>query len=302
MRVAITGATGLIGSALSAALRTRGDEVVGVSRSPKPGAAMIGWDPRKGGFTEPGALSGFDAVVNLAGESVAGRWTSAKKAKIRDSRIQATRSVVQAIADANPRPGVLINASAVGIYGDRGDQLLDETSEDGRADEFLVGVTQAWEAAARAVEQLPGPPVRLCFSRFGVVLDKHDGALAKMLTPFRLGLGGKIGSGEQWMAWIHVRDVVAGLLWLLDRADTSGPYNLVAPAPVRNATFTAVLGHVLGRPTLMRVPKLGVRALLGEMGETLLLDSQRAVPKRLLAAGLEFQYPQLEPALRDLLG
>jgi hypothetical protein len=302
MRVAITGASGLIGSALSAALRERGDEAVGVSRSPKPGTAMIGWNPAEDGFADADALSGFDAVVNLAGESIAGRWTAAKKRRILDSRVHATQAVVKAISSASERPRVLINASAVGIYGDRGAEILDERSRHGGSDEFLVGVTQAWEDAARAVEPLPGPRVRLCLARFGVVLDTKDGALGKMLGPFRLGLGGKIGRGDQWMAWVHVRDVVAALLFLLDRGDCSGAYNLVAPEPVDNAGFTAALGQALGRPTFMRVPALGVRALFGEMGEALLLDSQRAVPNRLLAAGFEFGFSEIDAALRDLLG
>ncbi|PRQ10193.1 TIGR01777 family oxidoreductase [Enhygromyxa salina] len=298
MRVAITGATGLIGGALSAALRERGDEVVGVSRSPGP--SMIGWDPRRG-FDAADALSGFDAVVNLAGESIAGRWTATKKRKILESRTNATGSVVKAIASASERPRVLINASAVGIYGDRGAEPLDEHSQPGSADEFLVGVTQAWEAAAREVEQLPGPPVRLCLARFGVVLDANGGALGTMLGPFRLGLGGEIGRGDQWMAWVHVRDVAAALMYLLDHDDCIGAYNLAAPNPVDNAAFTAALGRVLGRPTFMRVPKLGVRVLFGEMGQALLLDSQRAVPKRLLAAGFEFEFSAIDSALRELL-
>ncbi|KIG13068.1 Cell division inhibitor [Enhygromyxa salina] len=297
--MAITGATGLIGAALGAALRERGDEAVGVSRSPGP--AMIGWDPKQG-FTDADALSGFDAVVNLAGESIAGRWTAAKKRRILQSRIDATSAVVRAIGSARERPRVLINASAVGLYGDRGAELLNERSEPGRASEFLVGVTQAWEDAARAVEQLPGAEVRLGLARFGVVLDANGGALGKMLGPFRMGVGGKIGSGAQWMAWVHVRDVVAALLFLIDRNDCSGAYNVVAPHPVDNAAFTAALGRVLDRPTFMRVPKLGVKMMFGEMGQALLLDSQRALPHRLLAAGFEFEFAELELALTDLLG
>lgn len=299
MRVAITGATGLIGGALSAALRGRGDEVVGVSR--KAGASMIRWDPERG-FEDDDALSGFDAVVNLAGESIAGRWTSAKKARILESRVQATGAVVSAIGAASVRPAVLINASAVGIYGDRGAELLDEESRHGGADEFLVRVTQAWEGAALGVEQLPGAPVRLCLARFGVVLDAKGGALGKMLGVFRMGVGGKIGSGDQWMAWIHIRDVVSGLLFLLDRGDCRGAYNLVAPNPVCNAEFAQALGRVLGRPTFLRVPKVGVQVVFGEMGEALLLESQRAVPKRLLGAGFEFEFSEIEAALRDLVG
>lgn len=298
MRVAITGATGLIGAALSEALRERGDEVVGISRSRKPGVVRIIWDP-EAGFERSDALSGFDAVVNLAGESIAGRWSAAKKARIRDSRVHGTHTVVDAIARASPRPRILINASAVGLYGDRGDEILAEGSEPG--EDFLAEVTRAWEASARAVEQLEDPGVRLCLARFGVVLDAEGGALAKMITPFRLGLGGKIGGGDQWMAWVHRRDVVDALLFMLDHDDARGPFNVVAPNPVRNAEFTDVLARVLHRPTLLPLPKLAVRVALGQMGEALLLHGQRAAPMRLLEAGFEFRYPELEPAVRELL-
>ncbi len=301
MRVAITGATGLIGSALAAALRERGDEPVTVSRSPRPGTSDIGWDPTAG-FRPPDVLAGFDAVVNLAGESIAGRWTAKKKARIRDSRLHATKSVVDGFAAArdNPRPPVLINASAIGLYGDRGDELVDEASA--AADDFLAEVCRGWEAAAREVEALPGAPVRLCIARFGLILANHGGALAQMLPAFRLGLGGPIGGGRQWMAWIHLRDAVEALLFMLDDAQARGPYNLVAPNPVRNREFVETLGEVLGRPTFLRVPKFGIKLALGEMGESLLLDGQRAVPKRLQEAGFEFGFPELRPALEQLLG
>jgi len=279
-------------------LRERGDEVTAVSRSAKPGA--IQWDPREG-FDPPGQLSGFDAVINLAGESIDGRWTGAKKQRILASRIDATRAVVAGLRAAEPRPRILINASAVGLYGARGDERLDEASAPGPEGEFLADVVRAWEAAAAEVEALEGPPVRLCLARFGVVLDREGGALAKMLTPFRLGVGGKIGSGRQWMAWIHLRDVAAALLFLLDDDEARGAYNFVAPEPVRNASFTDALGDALGRPTLLPVPKLGIKLALGEMGEALLLDGQRAVPKRLLDAGFAFAFPELASALADLV-
>ncbi|PRP95655.1 Epimerase family protein [Enhygromyxa salina] len=298
MRVAITGASGLIGGALSDALRERGDEAVGISR--KRGGSTILWDPHAG-FEHGDALSGFDAVVNLAGESIAGRWTAAKKARIRDSRVRGTQTIIEALAQASPRPKVLVNASAVGLYGDRGDEVLSERSDPGRSDAFLVEVTQAWEATARTVEALDEPGVRLCLARFGVVLDGHGGALAKMLTPFRLGLGGKIGSGEQWMAWVHRQDVVDALLFMLDHDDARGAFNVVAPNPVRNADFTDSLARVLHRPSIVPLPKLAVRALLGQMGDALLLQGQRVAPMRLLEAGFEFSYPELEPALRGLL-
>lgn len=298
MRIAITGASGLIGSALALTLRERGDEVVPISRAPKPGTTEIGWDPTHG-FEPADVLSGCDAVINLAGESIAGRWTTNKKARIRDSRLHATKSVVDGIAAAHPRPATLINASAVGYFGDRGDELLDEHSPPGA--NFLADVTRGWEAAASEVEALPGDPVRLCLARFGVVLATEGGALAELLTPFRLGLGGKIGSGRQWMSWIHIRDVVEALLFMLDRPNALGPYNVVAPNPVRNREFSKTLGAVLGRPTIMAVPKLGIRLALGEMGQALLLDGQRVEPKRLLEAGFVFGFPELRAALDQLL-
>ena len=296
--MAITGASGLIGSALSVALRERGDEVVAVSRR---AGAEIRWDPRAG-FDPPERLSGVDVVVNLAGESIAGRWTAAKKARILDSRLHTTRAVVAALRAASPRPRVLINASATGIYGARGDELLDEDSAAGPEGEFLADVTRAWEAAAREAEAIETPSVRVCLARFGVVLDREGGALAKMLTPFRLGAGGRIGSGRQWMPWVHARDVVAALVFLIDEHEARGAYNLVAPQPVRNAAFTSALGQALGRPTLVPMPRLAVKLALGEMGEALLLDGQRVTPKRLMEDGFEFAFSRIDAAFADLLG
>jgi len=298
MRVAITGASGLIGSALAKLLRERGNEVVAVTRSPTPATTDIGWDPQQG-FEPADVLSGCDAVVNLAGESINGRWTARKKARIMDSRLHATEAVVAGIAAAHPRPSVLINGSAIGLYGDAGDEELDEHSAPGET--FLAEVTSRWEAAARRVEVVDGAPVRLCLARFGVVLAGTGGALPEMLTPFRLGLGGKIGSGRQWMSWIHVSDAAEALLFMLDNPEASGPYNVVAPNPARNRDFSKTLGAVLGRPTIVRVPKLGVRLGLGEMGQALLLDGQRAVPARLLSAGFVFGFPELRAALDNLL-
>lgn len=299
MRVAITGATGLIGSALAAALRERGNEPIVISRTPEPGTAAIGWDPARG-FDPPDVLSGCDAVVNLAGESIAGRWTPSKKARIRESRAQATKAVVEGIAAAHPRPRTLINASGIGIYGDRGDELLDESSEPG--DDFLAEVCRAWEAGAGEAELLEGDPVRVCIARFGMVLDPHGGALPELLTPFRLGLGGPVGGGRQWMSWVHKRDAIDALLFMLDHADARGPYNVVAPGPVRNREFGRTLAAVLGRPAILPVPRFGVRLLFGEMGESLLLAGQRALPRRLLEAGFVFGFPELRAALDNLLG
>jgi hypothetical protein len=298
MRVAITGATGLIGSALSEALRERGDEPIAISRTPKPGTVAIGWDPTQG-FDPPDVLSGCDAIVNLAGESIAGRWTARKKAKIKDSRVQATKTVVDGIALANPRPRVLISASGIGVFGDRGEQLLDESSEPG--DDFLAEVCLAWEAAAREAETLMGEPVRVCITRFGMVLDPHGGALPQLLTPFRLGVGGPVGGGQQWVSWIHRSDVVEVLLFLLDHSHATGTYNVVTPNPVRNRELGKTLASVLHRPAIVPVPKLGVRLLFGEMGQALLLAGQRAEPKRLLEDGFVFGFPELRGALENLL-
>jgi uncharacterized protein (TIGR01777 family) len=298
MRVAITGATGLIGVALAEALRERGDEPITVSRTPKPGTAAIGWDPARG-FDPPDVLSGCDAVVNLAGETLAGRWTAAKKQQIRESRLQATRAVVDGIAAAHPRPRVLINASGVGVYGDRGDELVDESSEPG--DDFLAAVCRAWEAAAREAELLDGEPVRVCIARYGMVLDPHGGALGELLTPFRLGLGGPVGGGRQWMSWIHRRDQVDAVLHMLDHERARGVYNVVSPNPVRNREFGKTLAAVLKRPAILPMPKAAVRLLFGEMGEALLLGGQRVVPRRLLDEGFVFGFPELRAALENLL-
>lgn len=299
VRVAITGATGLIGGALAEALRERGDEVLSVSRS-AGGEDTLRWDPRGGGLEDPRGFSGVDAVVNLAGESIAGRWTEAKKERIRQSRVAGTRAVVAAIAEADPRPRVLVNASAVGFYGARKDEILHEDS--GPGTNFLAEVTRDWEQAAAELEAIEDPPVRLCLARFGVVLAEQGGALEQMLTPFRLGVGGRIGDGRQWMPWVHLADVVAALLHMLDDGEASGPYNVVAPAPVRNREFTRSLGRALRRPTVLPLPKLGVKLALGEMGEALLLDSQRATPARLLDEGFQFRFETLDSALEDLVG
>lgn len=298
MRVAITGATGLIGSALTLALRERGDEPIPISRTPKPGTAAITWDPAHG-FEPPDVLSGFDAIVNLAGESVAGRWNGSKKAKIRESRLASTKAVVEGIAHANPRPRVLVSASGIGVFGDRGDELLDESSEPG--DDFLAQVCRAWEATAREAELMVGDPVRVCIARFGMVLDPHGGALPQLLTPFRFGLGGPVGGGRQWVSWIHRRDAVEALLFMLDHSHATGIYNAVAPNPVRNRELGQTLAGVLNRPAIIPVPKFGVRLLFGEMGQALLLSGQRATPKRLLEDGFVFGFPELPGALENLL-
>jgi uncharacterized protein len=227
------------------------------------------------------------------------RWTEEKKRKIRESRINGTQLLASAAAQADPRPRVMVSAGGVGIYGDRGDEVLDEDSALGPADDFFVGVARDWEAATEPAER---HGIRVAKLRFGVVLTPKGGALERMLTPFRLGVGGKIGSGRQWMSWVALSDVVDAIRFALFNSAVEGPYNVVAPNPVTNAEFTRTLGAVLGRPTLFTVPALALRIAFGEMADSTLLVSQRALPKRLLEAGFEFQHPRLEEALRAELG
>jgi uncharacterized protein (TIGR01777 family) len=295
MKVAITGASGLLGRALAKALKERGDEPVAAKRSGAADGALK-WDVKRG-FDPPDALSGFDAVVHLAGENVGdGRWTDARKQEIIDSRVDGTRSVLAAIEAASPRPRVLVSASAVGIYRDDTAEPLDESGPIGRG--FLSEVVQTWEAEARKAEVIEG--VRVVIPRIGVVLSRDGGALAKMLTPFKLGVGGRIGDGTQPMPWVHIDDVVASFLWLLDRDDASGIYNVAAPNPIDNATFTRALGKALHRPTFMPVPTFALRVMFGEMADVV-LHGQRAVPRRLLNDGFAFTFTDLDVALRNLV-
>ncbi len=294
MRVAITGASGFVGRALAEALRARGDEPVAARRS---GDATLRWSTTDG-FTPPNALSGFDAVVHLAGENIAsGRWTDARKARIKASRVEGTRRVVEATKAADPRPATLVSISAVGYYGTPGSAELDEDAPAGT--DFLADVCAAWEAEAVEAEALG---VRVARLRLGTVLGVGGGALGKMLPAFKLGVGGRLGDGDQYMSWVHLQDVVRAILHMLDDPDCSGPYNVTAPAPVPNRDFTKTLGKVLGRPTVLPVPKFALRAAFGEMADHILLQGQRVVPKRLRAAGFTFEHAELEAALTDALG
>jgi uncharacterized protein len=295
MRIAVTGSRGLLGSALVPELTAAGHEVVRLVRGPA-GAGELPWDPSRP--LDAAALEGCDAVVHLAGENVSdGRWSAAKKRRIRESRVLGTRTLCAALAASKRPPDVLLSASAVGYYGDRGDALLDEASEPGRG--FLAEVCQEWEAACAPAA---ARGVRVVCLRTGVVLTPKGGALRKLLTPFRLGGGGPIGSGRQWMSWIALDDVLGALRHALLTPSLRGPANLVAPGPVPNAEFARTLGRVLRRPALLPLPAFAVKAALGEMGEALLLASARAQPAQLLRSGYAFRLPDLEGALRHLLG
>lgn len=299
MRIVVTGGTGLVGSALRRALEGRGDEVQIASR--RGGDGRIPFravaEEKERGFTPRDALSGVDAVVHLAGESVgSGRWTAARKAAIEDSRVLGTRAVVEALEHAQPRPRVLVSASAVGYYGDCSDRELPEDAPAG--DDYLAAVSRRWEAEAVRAEALG---VRVVLLRFGLVLSADGGALPRMLPPFKLGVGGRLGSGHQAMAWVHIDDVVRVATLAIDAADLDGPVNVVAPGIVDNRGFTRALGKALGRPTFTPVPRFAISAMFGEMGRALLLAGQRAVPRRLQRAGFEFRFPEIDAALRDVL-
>jgi uncharacterized protein (TIGR01777 family) len=296
LHVAVTGASGLIGSALTRQLALDNHRVSRLVRR-AAGPGEISWDPLTGRL-DPNDLDGLDAVVHLAGESVGRRWTRARKARIRDSRIQGTRVLSEALARTRRQPPVLVCASAIGVYGSRGDEILTESSAPGPREDFLADVGQEWENAA-APARTAG--IRVVHSRFGVVLSPCGGALGKMLVPFRLGLGGRLGDGSQWMSWISIDDVVGALLHLVLDETLSGPVNVTAPEPVRNRDFTRTLGRVLSRPTPFPVPSIALRLVLGEMADSTLLASARVLPERLLASGYRFSHPDPETALRHVL-
>ena len=301
MRVTVTGATGLIGPRLVAVLQSRGDEVTVLTRDPAKARSALGdvqavaWPDPAGSPAPAEALSGRDAVVHLAGEPVAQRWNPDVKGRILSSREAGTRNLVAGMEAASPRPSVLVSASGVGYYGPRGDEPVPESTPPG--DDFLAGVCVAWEREAAAAEALG---VRVAIVRTGIVLDAEGGALAKMLPFFKLGVGGPVAGGGQYMPWIHLGDLVDLYLAAIDEAAYSGPLNGSAPEPVTNRVFSKVLGRVLKRPAFAPVPALGVRALYGEMAE-IVAEGQRAVPERPLELGFRFRHAELEPALRDAL-
>ncbi len=304
MRVAVTGATGLIGKKLVEALTARGDQVTALSRSgsrssaSSPGGVTVSeWDPSRGSVPD---LSGFDAVVHLAGEPVAQRWTAEVKERIRSSRVDGTEALVAALRAADPRPSVLVSTSASGVYGDRGATVLDEQASPGPPDDFLASVCVEWERAASAAADLG---VRVVIVRNGVVLDGAGGALAKMLTPFKAGVGGPIAGGKQYLPWIAIDDVAGIYLAALDGSSESwtGPVNASAPSPATNAAFSHALGRALHRPAFMPLPGFALRLMFGEMA-SVLTASQRMVPARAVELGYEFRYPDLDGALVEILG
>jgi hypothetical protein len=298
MHVAVTGATGLLGSALLPFLSTGGHRVTPVTRGFRLRNA-IRWDPSSGTI-DAAAFEGLDAVVHLAGENVGARWTEARKRRIRQSRGGGTRLLAEALAGLKRPPRVLVSASAIGVYGDRGDEVLaEDATPGGPPSDFFVELGREWEAAT---EPARAAGIRVVIPRFGIVLTPAGGALGRMLPPFRLGVGGPLGDGTQWVSWISVDDAVGVVHHALLDDALSGPVNAVAPDPVTSRTFAATLGRVLHRPSLVPAPAAALKLLFGEMAETALLGSQRVSASRLVAAGYPFRHPQLETALRHVLG
>ena len=293
MRIAITGATGLIGSALTPAL-AKSHIVVPMVRGGSSSSGAIQWTP--GQPLNPNSLREIDAVIHLAGRNIGTRWTAEAKREIVSSRVEGTRTIAQGVAETYRRfgrPTLLISTSAIGYYGSRGDELLQETSSNGAG--FLADTVRAWEGAAQPAVDAG---VRTVFPRFGVILSARGGALPRMLPPFRFGVGGRIGTGRQWMSWVSISDVVAAIEYILATPSLSGPVNVVGPNPLTNADFTRVLARVLHRPAIFPAPAFAIRLALGEMGEELLLSSARVAPSRLQQSGYKFIHPDAESAIR----
>lgn len=296
MKIVVSGSTGLIGSALGPRLVREGHEVVPlVRRRVRPGERALSWDPEVG-KVDRAALEGVDVVVQLAGENVFGRWTTAKKQRIRESRVHGTRLLSDAIAGLTRSPRVLLAASAIGYYGDRGAEELTEESTAG--DDFLAHVARDWEAATASATKAG---IRVHNLRFGVVLTPKRGGLAKMLPAFRVGLGGPVGSGNQYFSWIALDDAINAIVYILATPSLAGPVNVTSPAPVTNREFARTLGKVLGRPAVVTVPAFALRMAFGTDGAAMVQSGQRVLPARLLESGFRFCHATLEPALRHLL-
>lgn len=298
-RILVSGSSGLVGSTLMPSLKSAGARI---ARLVRPGSKpmskdeeRIPWDPSQPISSE--CLSGFDAIIHLAGESIVGRWTDGKKARIRNSRIPATNSLARALAQAKQKPDVFLSASAIGYYGNRGDELLTEESSFGRG--FAADLAGEWEAATAPASQAG---IRTVQMRIGIVMGTAGGALPKMLPAFKMGVGGKLGDGHQWMSWVDVRDVVGAIHHLLRSDLLHGPVNLVSPRPVTNVEFTKILGKVLSRPTIFPMPAFAARLAFGEMADELLLASQRVEPAKLISSGYPFRFGNLQDCLKNLLG
>ena len=293
-RILVSGVSGPIGTALLPTLKTRGYDVTRLVRGAATGEDQIPWDLARP--ISPEMVSGFDAVIHLAGESIVGRWTKTKKIKIRSSRVAGTTSLAEALAGAKDKPQVFVCSSAIGYYGDRGNEVLTEQSKPGTG--FLPDVCREWEAATQAAIHAG---IRTVQIRTGVVLSPKGGALGKMLPPFKMGVGGTIGDGRQWMSWIDLQDMVGAIHHILKSDLLQGPVNLVAPKPVTNAEFTKALGRVLSRPTVLPLPAFAVKLAFGEMGETVLLGSQRVEPSQLVMSGYPFRFSSLQASLENIL-
>jgi uncharacterized protein (TIGR01777 family) len=295
MKIAISGVTGLVGDALRASLVADGHEVIGLTRRESlPGITAVRWDVVNGRF-DASPLEGVAAVVHLAGEPVAQRWTPARKEAIRESRLRSTSLLVEGLESLRDKPAVLVSASAVGYYGDGGDEELVETSPPGTG--FLPDLCQEWEKTALAAQEIG---IRTVCARTGIVLSTKGGALLKMLPPFKMGVGGPLGSGRQWMPWIHIDDMVGMLRFCIEETKATGPVNAASPSPTRNADFSRTLGRVLRRPAFFPAPAFALKLVFGQMSEVL-LEGQRVLPARLQELGFRFQFPELEPALTDVI-
>jgi uncharacterized protein (TIGR01777 family) len=295
VKILITGSSGLIGTSLLRSLKTSGNTILSLSRT--PGTDGFKWDPAKGEIDLPDNVN-VDAVIHLAGENIArARWSKVQKELILESRLKGTRLLVDSIIRLQPRPKTLISASGIGIYGDRHDVLLDEDDQLGEG--FLVNVAQEWEAVTSVALE---SGMRVANLRMGVVMDKEGGVLKRLLPLFKYGFGAVLGSGNQYMSWITIDDVVKATEYILNNENIKGPVNMVAPNPVTNKEFTKELGIVLQRPTILKIPSWAIQALYGEMGKELLLTSTRALPHRLKSSGFDFQFPYLREGLRHILG